>query len=841
MDADALREKLDGHRIFIVPYSHSDWAWTYTREWHEERYALVFWDVLEIMREDPSFRWFFDTENEQLAPFRERHPELMAELAERIAEGRIGVSGGTICDPHPHRIGGETFIRNMTMGREYFGAQFPGVDLSVLVLNDVIFGHSQLPQLARKAGYDYYRAWRPGEALDQKGIPRHFQFRGLDGTTVLTSRGIYGGTYWGFPADFQDDWDGAITKLADEIHDSILMSPAKVGWWSHGMDDGRPLMDMHEKPVDMVAFRDIFNAREPAELVFGTPLECFKELERHVDDIPEVEGPLDPVGWSYWYGQLGNDSLRTWRCVADETIVAAETWQTLDCVFGRSYPSRHIDRLWRLLLKTCPHATLWLFEDDYQELLGDVKAVARDANALIAPALMKKAQRAGTPGPGQRVVLFNDLACAREETVEFHKAFPARGTVDVSVLAPDGTAVPHQLLDVERYEDHTLKEATVAVAASVPAVGYTALAVDEAKGEAEAPADTPVDSFTVTSATSTLTFAEGRLVALVDARTGDAYEAPDSLRFFEIEDTGPYHYGPVRNVVDVCESTCRLVADGSLLAKVEAEAGIGDHRVEQEVVLHKGSGLLDFTTAIDSAGGDGFFRTHFALPFAGEMVADIPFGVESRDLSQEPYGSLERMREDVFWGSGWAAYGDGARGCALLIGSGMQGFAFDADQRVLSHTLLKTITHLRDDWERHETRLREGKGRHIFRYALLPFTGDWRSAGIAQRSLAWRRQVRVVKPHGPAGPAPCSHSWLRVEPDSVILSALHRDGDQHVLRIFETHGVETETSIRLPFEPLSIAETDFNGNEVDREIEVDGATVSTVLRPWEIVTLRVLP
>ncbi|HJN17385.1 MAG TPA: glycosyl hydrolase-related protein, partial [Armatimonadota bacterium] len=217
------------------------------------------------------------------------------------------------------------------------------------------------------------------------------------------------------------------------------------------------------------------------------------------------------------------------------------------------------------------------------------------------------------------------------------------------------------------------------------------------------------------------------------------------------------------------------------------------------------------------------------------------FGVESRDLSQEPYGSLERMREDVFWGSGWAAYGDGARGCALLIGSGMQGFAFDADQRVLSHTLLKTITHLRDDWERHETRLREGKGRHIFRYALLPFTGDWRSAGIAQRSLAWRRQVRVVKPHGPAGPAPCSHSWLRVEPDSVILSALHRDGDQHVLRIFETHGVETETSIRLPFEPLSIAETDFNGNEVDREIEVDGATVSTVLRPWEIVTLRVLP
>ena len=842
MDADALRRELDGQTIFIVPYCHPDWAWTYTREWHEERYALVYRDVLEIMHRDPDFRWFMDTENEQLAPFRERHPELMDELRERVLEGRIGVSGGTICDPHPHRIGGESFVRNMTMGRRYFETRFPGVDLSVLVLNDVVFGHGQVPQLALKAGYRYYRAWRPGEALDQKGIPRHFHFRGLDGSTILSSRGIYGGTYHSFPEDFESDWEGAMGRLAGEIHDSILMSPGKVGWWSHGMDDGRPLMDMHEKPVDLLRFRELFNERENATLEFATPKDVFDALEAKADGIATLEGPLDPVGWSYWYGQIGNESLRTWRCYADEALVAAETWQTLDCVFGKSYPEGRMSRLWRLLLKTCPHATLWLFEDDYQELLADVKSVVRDANQLVASAIAKKAEHASSPGEGQRVVLFNDLGWDRSEVVFFHKAFPARGTADVSVLGPEGTPLRHQLLDIEPYEDGTLKEATVAVEACVPAVGYSAIAVTEVRGEASgSPPEVPADSFTVESPTVSLTFSGGRLASLEDGLSGTEYATPDALRFYRIADTGPYHYGPVQEVLDATDVTCRLMSDGELLAHIEVEGRLGEHGIQQELTLHKPSGLLDVTTVIDSAGGDGFFRTEFPLSYDGDLVADIPFGVEPRDVTREPYGTLERMRENVFWGFGWTAYGDGKRGCALLIGSGMQGFAFDPETRVLGHTLLKVITHPREGWERHETRVREGKGRQIFRYAFLPLSGDWRSARIAQASLNWRRQVRVVKPHGPAGDAPTSHSWLRIAPGTLVLSALHRDGDAHVLRFYETHGCETQATVTLPFEPLSVTETDLNGEPLERGLSLEGATVRTTVQPWEIVTLRVLP
>lgn len=33
------REKLSDKHLFIVPMSHCDWAWTHTRQWHEERYG----------------------------------------------------------------------------------------------------------------------------------------------------------------------------------------------------------------------------------------------------------------------------------------------------------------------------------------------------------------------------------------------------------------------------------------------------------------------------------------------------------------------------------------------------------------------------------------------------------------------------------------------------------------------------------------------------------------------------------------------------------------------------------------------------------------------------------
>ena len=142
---------------------------------------------------------------------------------------------------------------------------------------------------------------------------------------------------------------------------------------------------------------------------------------------------------------------------------------------------------------------------------------------------------------------------------------------------------------------------------------------------------------------------------------------------------------------------------GPLRWRLTRKGRLGPHKVTQHLDLTAGEPVVEATTHLTVLDGPVSY-VGLAVPVARDaaLTTDIPFGVEPRDVTKEPYGNLERMRENVFWGSGWTAYGDGEKGCALLIGSGMQGFAFDPDECVLSHTLLKVIRHPREGWERHE-------------------------------------------------------------------------------------------------------------------------------------------
>lgn len=63
---EQIRENLSGTRIYIVPYAHSDWAWVHTRQWQADRDNLIFNEVLDILRHHPEYRWFLDTQNEEL-------------------------------------------------------------------------------------------------------------------------------------------------------------------------------------------------------------------------------------------------------------------------------------------------------------------------------------------------------------------------------------------------------------------------------------------------------------------------------------------------------------------------------------------------------------------------------------------------------------------------------------------------------------------------------------------------------------------------------------------------------------------------------------------------------
>lgn len=839
--------------ILIIPYSHSDWAWTYTRAWHEERYTIVFNEVLDLLRDHPEYRWFFDTENEQLAPFRRRCPERMEELKQRVREGKIGISGGTVSNPHPHRIGGETFIRNLVLGRRYVQQTFPDADLSVLTLNDVIVGYTQLPQLIRKAGYRAYRFWRPEEAMDAKGLPRTFHWEGLDSTTLLCSRGSYGGlvsTRW-----VRDTWEDTFEQVIQtEILPRSRLDPSHVIAVFRGSDDTRPLRTGNEQPLPLFELVEEWNRRGMGAMRFATPAEYIRELEKEANPLPTLSGPLDTVGWSYWYGQIGNESLREGRVQNDIALVQAEILSQVGATLGitisenRAAPSDRIEPLWWDLLRTCPHATLWLFEEDYEALLRKSKRVGFEARAISQNILEHMADRVHLTSQGKPILVFNPLSWARHDVTSVHLVFPMRGKRSLEVRTPDGHLLPHQRI-AEPYEDGTLKEADLWFPADVPSGGYRTFYVVE-KEKPPTPAFSHSNPSRLENEALRVSFEEGRLVSILDKRTETEHIAQskggaNTLRFYAIEDTGPYHYGPVKHIVEPVMEHVEIVADGPIFSTLRTSGHLGDHHFVQDVTLHHTLGRIDLGTEIQCAGGDGFFRVHFPLSYPGRLSAHVPFGVEDRDVTEEPYGSLERHRENVFYASEWVDYSDGQKGLTLIGALGVQGFHFDPDRRILSHTLLKAIRHPQKDWERFETRRREAKGKQVFHYALIPHRGNWREDRIVQRSAAFHRPLRAVPRirWSRDGDLPETQSFLKITPDHVLLSAWYEDQGKILLRIYESAGQDAPVTVTVPFPLRSAVETDLSGEPMadPKPVRIRGNTLSCTIRRWEILTLRIDP
>jgi alpha-mannosidase len=97
-----------------------------------------------------------------------------------------------------------------------------------------------------------------------------------------------------------------------------------------------------------------------------------------------------------------------------------------------------------------------------------------------------------------------------------------------------------------------------------------------------------------------------------------------------------------------------------------------------------------------------------------------------------------------------------------------------------------------------------------------------------------------VQPHKHEGTLPAEHSFVRVEPDNVVLTAMKKSEEDSslILRFYEWAGKEADVKLRLPAGVESAAETDLMEKSIaDITVHNDAVTVHT--KPYEIKTVRV--
>jgi len=283
------------------------------------------------------------------------------------------------------------------------------------------------------------------------------------------------------------------------------------------------------------------------------------------------------------------------------------------------------------------------------------------------------------------------------------------------------------------------------------------------------------------------------------------------------------------------------------------------------VTLTPGVHRVDFETMVENQAGDHRFRVHFPTglmvdtAFADghfdvvERPLDVPAGTEG--WAEQPVSTHpQRAFVDV---------SDGERG-VMLANRGLPEYEVlrDEDGAKIALTLLRCIGWLsRDDM--HCRRGHAGPaeavpeaqcpGRHVFRYSLIPHTGDYRQAYALAYSFQTNLRATATSAHpGPLvlskaeGPVlskaeglPGTLSFVTVEPATLEISAVKKpeEGEGLIVRCWNVGSEPVEGTIRL-WRPFRRALRVNLAEEGHTELACDTDTVTLPVRGWEIVTLR---
>ncbi|HEX6820034.1 MAG TPA: glycoside hydrolase family 38 C-terminal domain-containing protein [Ktedonobacterales bacterium] len=286
--------------------------------------------------------------------------------------------------------------------------------------------------------------------------------------------------------------------------------------------------------------------------------------------------------------------------------------------------------------------------------------------------------------------------------------------------------------------------------------------------------------------------------------------------------------------------------------------------VVSEVSLTADARRVEIRTTVENAARDHRLRVLFPLPFAaGEADAEGSFEVACRPAQPEPIdeASREQWIEQPVATQPQKRFVDvsnGAHGLALL-NRGLPEYELMAAQggegNGLALTLLRSVEWLsRADLATRRghagpmlhTPEAQGLGSHVFEYALVPHEGAWHDeeALVMREAQAFEAPLRAMATVQHSGTLPSEWSFVRMEPASVVVSAVKRSegGDGVVVRVYNPRDVAQQTKVifALPFAEALATNLDEEPLPANAQAEptalVEGG-LRYELRPGEIRTL----
>ena len=775
-----------------VGSSHLDVAWLWTVEQSKEKAQRTVATALELMRLFPDYK-FFASQSLLYQYVKEYNPVLFEEIKQRVKEGRWNAGGGTYVEPDCNLVSGESFIRQILFGKEFYKKEF-GIESRICYIPDSFGFSGALPQIMKKSGLDNFItskiSWN-----DTVEFPYDlFVWEGIDGTGITTNfittkktqkllsrDSTYGKEfleksiitqYGGFA--YPDHLAGAYEnfKQKDKSDDFLFL---------YGFSDGGGGPNFaHMKCLEV-----------ESKSVRNCPRAKFATLNEFVDKLNEnIQGEKLDVWKGELYLQFHRGTFTSIAEVKRNNRKAEFALMNLEflCAWnavrnGTTYPKERINRIWEKVLINQFHdilpgssieAQYDITRREYAEVFAELEEMTKEQEEILCKDMA-----------GEYVV-FNPHSFAVSDYVEIDGNYhyvenvPSKGALSFAPCTiRERVATPYELEN--KYYQIKFNNR------------YEMISVYDKINGKEVLENGEIGN---------------RLCAYVDMpHTNDAWE---------IQDYYKEKYYELNELLNV-----KFVSMGGKYG-YKLQRQFRNSIIEQYICLYEEKEGIYFETTADWQEEHILLKAEFPVAItANTATFDIQFGnIERSTLYNTPW---EKAAFEVC-GHKYADYSQQDYGVALMNDCK---YGYDIHGNTMSLSLIKCAT---------DPNKNADKGKHVFTYALYPHRGGLRESKTIQLSYVLNNPLKGIKSYARKGEH--SMSFARLDKENVILETIKKSekGDGLILRLYESFGVETQ--INLHVEKVSRAYLCDMMEKEEKELSVENGTMRLTLKPYEILTVK---
>lgn len=842
----ALPAQLGEMTIHVVPQAHIDLAWWWRYDPHGIH--IVCKHTMETaftnMELYPDYTFTF-LQVPAIDPLETLYPELYYKLqyylhapvalGERIwnprasGTGRLEIAGGMWDESDGCLPCGESVVRQCLYGKRYFHYKF-GIDVRTAWFQDAWTHPWTYPQILKKSGIDSYM-FKRGEGGNDELM---FWWEAPDGSRVFAYKP---GSHGGENLPPQDVVDKRLIDLNRRYgtKDDIVL----VGVGNHG---GGPLRaDVERMKKSMEERMQKTTGERPAAIKFSTPSRFLETIMKENYNFPVVANEITPT---FRGAYTSVSEIKKGNRHSENLLMTLEKFSSIAAAMGiYEYPHTPIYEAWKKVMLNQFHDTISGTDilPATDDAINLYKEVLKTGAHYLHKAMARIAEKVNTQGDGIPIIVFNPLSWERTGAVEIDLEAP--GAVKDLTLSDDrGNQVPVQIAGITKRNEKQYLHA-VFVAENVPSIGYKTyhaipkLIYEDAHHAKKHEIENEflrvrIDPMTgcVESIFDKKNLREildgsgkGNLIQILED-FGDSEgrltpKAAVSSTARRITDYPDFKWTDQSWDVDSA-AEIGLIENGPVRTVVQVKKKFELSRFTQKIILYSTIPRVDFEIAVDWIGQNKMVKVSFPLSVsAPEATYEIPYGTISRPSIGEEHVAQK-----------WVDVSAQDYGVSLLNDSR---YGYDVNGNVIRLSILRSPSY--------PVYSTDERGTHTVRYSLYPHMRGWREAKVMRQGyeLNYPLLAAVASPH--SGDLPPVHSFVKIEPENLIISVLKKaeDSDNLILRFYETEGKQSTAQISLS-EPIdAVHKTDLLENSLE-EIGTDGKNFRVAVGAYSIESFKLI-